>query len=81
MQKYEDTLINNNLYVTNIPQRATKEDFEKTFGQFGEIESTKLDEDTTITKDAKDKQQFFNKGFGYISFKKVEDAKKALENI
>jgi RNA recognition motif-containing protein len=42
MQKYEDTLINNNLYVTNIPQRATKEDFEKTFGQFGEIESTKL---------------------------------------
>ena len=81
MQKYEDTLINNNLYVTNIPQRATKEDFEKTFGQFGEIESTKLDEDTTITKDAKDKQQFFNKGFGYISFKKVEDAKKALESL
>ena len=81
MQKYEDTLINNNVYVTNIPQRATKEDFEKTFGQFGEIESTKLDEDTTITKDAKDKQQFFNKGFGYISFKKVEDAKKALESL
>ena len=81
MQKYEDTLINNNLYVTNIPQRATKEDFEKTFGQFGEIESTKLDEDTSITKDPKDKQQFFNKGFGYISFKKVEDAKKALESL
>ena len=81
MPKYEDSLINNNLYVTNIPPRATKEDIEKTFGQFGEIESIKLDEDTTITKDAKDKQQFFNKGFGYVSFKNIEDAKKALESL
>ena len=81
MPKYEDSLINNNLYVTFIPPRATKEDLEKTFGQFGEIESIKLDEDTTISKETKDKQQFFNKGFGYVSFKKVEDAKKALESL
>ena len=81
MPKYEESLMNNNLYVTCIPPLATKEDLEKTFGQFGEIESIKLDEDTTITKDAKDKQQFFNKGFGYVSFKNIEDAKKALESL
>ena len=81
MPKYEDSLINNNLYVTSIPTLATKEDLEKTFGQFGEIESIKLDEDTSTTKEAKDKQKFFNKGFGYVSFKNIEDAKKALESL
>ena len=81
MQKYEDTLINNNLYITNIPRTATKEDLEKTFGQYGEIENIRLDEDNAISKEAKEKQKFFNKGFGYVSFKKVEDAKKAIESL
>jgi RNA recognition motif-containing protein len=81
MQKFEDTLINNNLYITNIPRTATKEDLEKTFGQYGEIENIRLDEDNAISKEAKEKQKFFNKGFGYVSFKKVEDAKKAIESL
>ena len=81
MPKYEDTIINNNLYITNIPRNATKEDLEKTFGQYGEIENIRLDEDNAISKEAKEKQKFFNKGFGYVSFKKVEDAKKAIESL
>lgn len=79
--KYEDMNINNNLYVTNIPTNATKEDLEKTFGKYGEIESIKLDEDTSITKEVKEKQKFINKGFGYVLFKKIEDAKKAYESL
>ena len=35
----------------------------------------------SISKEAKEKQKFFNKGFGYVSFKKVEDAKKAIESL
>ena len=81
LPKYEDLNINNNLYVTNIPTNATKEDLEKTFGKYGEIDSIKLDEDTSITKEVKEKQKFINKGFGYVSFKKIEDAKKAYESL
>ena len=65
IQKYDEPIMNNNLYVANIPQKATKEDLEKTFGEFGEIDSIKLDED----ENSSSKKEFINKEFGYVLFK------------
>lgn len=77
LQKYDEPIMNNNLYVANIPPKATKEDLEKTFGEFGEIDSIKLDED----ENSSSKKEFINKEFGYVLFKKIEDAKKACESL
>ena len=79
--KIEEPYQKNNLYVCNIPPMATKEDLEKTFGQYGQIKNIKLDEDETIAKETKEKVKFLNKGFGYVLFEKAEDAKKALESL
>ena len=81
MPKMEEPYEKNNLYVSNIPPMATKEDLEKTFGQYGQIKNIKLDEDKTITKETKEKVKFLNRGFGYVLFEKAEDAKKALESL
>ena len=82
MMRYEEPLENNNLYVKNIPYTATEEDLKKTFGQYGKITSIKLELDVTEKKDDKEtKKLVANKGFGYISFEKLEEAKKALESL
>ena len=83
LPKYEEQIENNNLYIKNIPFEATEEDLRKTFEAFGKITSIKLEEDTSIKQDTKenDKKKFINKSFGYISFDKVEEAKKALEEL
>jgi polyadenylate-binding protein len=83
LPKYEEQIENNNLYIKNIPFEATEEDLRKTFESFGKITSIKLEEDTSIKQDTKenDKKKFINKSFGYISFDKVEEAKKALEEL
>ena len=39
--KIEEPYQKNNLYVCNIPPMATKEDLEKTFGQYGQIKNIK----------------------------------------
>lgn len=36
---------------------ATKEDLEKTFGQYGPIKNIKLDEDKSITSETKEKNK------------------------
>ena len=69
IQKYDKPIMNNNLYVANISPKATKGDLEKTFGEFGEIDSIKLDED----KNSSSKKEFINKEFGYVLFKKIEN--------
>lgn len=76
MQKFEDTLINNNLYITNIPRTATKEDLEKTFGQYGEIENIRLDEDNAISKEAKEKQNFLIRASDTFHSRKSKTQKK-----
>ena len=85
MMRFEDPLENNNLYVRNIPYTVTEEDLKKTFEQFGKITSIKLEQDIPETKEKKDekdtKSKFINKGFGYVSFEKIESAKKALESL
>ena len=81
MARYEDFLENNNLYVKNIPYTATEEDLKNLFGKFGKITSIKLEKDT----DKKDEKETIkpvpNKGFGYILFEKIEDAKNALMSL
>ena len=79
--KIEEQYEKNNLYVSNIPPMATKEDLEKTFGQYGPIKNIKLDEDKSITSETKEKIKFLNKGFGYVLFEKQEDAQKALKSL
>ena len=88
MMRFENVLENNNLYIRNIPYIVTQEDLKKTFGKFGNITSIKLEEDISGTKDNKEKSEekdknkkFINKGYGYISFEKIESAKKALESL
>ena len=88
MMRFENSLENNNLYIRNIPYIVTQEDLKKTFGKFGSITSIKLEEDIQGTKDNKEKndekdknKKFINKGYGYISFEKIESAKKALESL
>jgi RNA recognition motif-containing protein len=88
MMRFENVLENNNLYIRNIPYIVTQEDLKKTFGKFGNITSIKLEEDISETKDNKEKSEekdknkkFINKGYGYISFEKIESAKKALESL
>jgi RNA recognition motif-containing protein len=81
LPKIEEQYERNNLYVSNIPPMATKEDLEKTFGQYGPIKNIKLDEDKSITSETKEKIKFLNKGFGYVLFEKQEDAQKALKSL
>ena len=81
LPKIEEQYEKSNLYVSNIPPMATKEDLEKTFGQYGPIKNIKLDEDKSITSETKEKIKFLNRGFGYVLFEKPEDAQKALESL
>lgn len=81
LPKIEEQYEKSNLYVSNIPPMATKEDLEKTFGQYGQIKNIKLDEDKSITSETKEKIKFLNRGFGYVLFEKPEDAQKALESL
>jgi len=88
MMRFENALENKNLYIRNIPFIVTQEDLKKTFGKFGNITSIKLEEDNQGSKDDKEKsdekdknKKFINKGYGYISFEKIESAKKALESL
>ena len=81
LPKIEEQYEKSNLYVSNIPPMATKEDLEKTFGQYGPIKNIKLDEDKSVTSETKEKIKFLNRGFGYVLFEKPEDAQKALESL
>ena len=79
--KFEESFENNNLYVRNIPITANEEDLKKTFGKFGKITSIKLEKEETKSDDKDAKKIITNKGFGYISFETIENAKKALEQL
>jgi len=60
-----------NLYVKNLPDDLKKEKLDEVFAKYGEITSSVIQTD----KDGK------SKGFGYICFKKPEDAKVALDAL
>jgi RNA recognition motif-containing protein len=83
MIRYEESLENNKLYVKNIPHTATEEDLQKLFGKFGKIISVKLEKDITEKKEdnKETKIPMPNKGFGYITFEKIEDARNAYKSL
>ena len=75
---------NSTLYVRNIPYTVTEDELRKVFGQYGKIVSIKLDDDNTQVKSDENeevKKKVYNKGFGYISFEKIEEAKLALNKL
>ena len=81
MIRYEDSFENNNLYVRNIPHTATEENLRNLFGKFGKITSIKLEKDTDKKDEKETAKSAPNKGFGYILFEKIEDAKNALMSL
>lgn len=70
-----------NLIIKNIPLTSKEEDLEKTFKKYGEITSIRIEKNKIEKKDEKGKFELVSKGFGYISFDKPEDAKKAIEEM
>ena len=79
--KIKETKAKCNLYIKNIPLTAKEEDLEKVFSKYGEITSIRIQKDKIENKDNKDKIELVSKGFGFISFDKPEEAKKALEEM
>ena len=82
--KMKETKAKCNLYIKNIPLTAKEEDLEKVFSKYGEITSIRIQKDkieNKDNKDNKDKIELVSKGFGFISFDKPEEAKKALEEM
>ena len=79
--KMKETKAKCNLYIKNIPLTAKEEDLEKVFSKYGEITSIRIQKDKIENKDNKDKIELVSKGFGFISFDKPEEAKKALEEM
>ena len=63
----------NNLFVKCIPKKFTSEDLRSLFATYGEITSA------VVIKDRTDDPE--NKGFGFVCFKKFEDAKTAEEKL
>jgi len=63
----------NNLFVKNIPRRFTDKDLISLFQSYGEIVSA------VVIKESPDAKE--NKGFGFVCYKKAEDAKTAEEKL
>jgi len=63
----------NNLFVKPVPKKFTNEDLKKLFEQYGEILSA------VVIKERADAPE--NKGFGFVCYKKAEDAKLAEEKL
>lgn len=63
----------NNLFVKCIPKKYTNDDLKNLFASCGEIVSAVI-----IKERAEDKE---NKGFGFVCFKRAEDAKTAEEKL
>ena len=61
----------NNVYVKNVADSTTDEEFRKCFEAFGPISSA------VIMRDADGK----SKGFGFVNFENVDDAAKAVESL
>ncbi|KAH6637899.1 RNA binding domain-containing protein [Boeremia exigua] len=62
---------NNTVYVGNLYYEVTADQVKRVFSRFGEIENVKLVFDN----------RGLSRGFGYVEFKNIEDAKTAIENL
>jgi polyadenylate-binding protein len=73
MSKFEEMKANfTNVYVKNVHNDATEEDFRKLFEKFGPVSSATL---------AADGEGGKHRGFGFVNFHQHEDAYKAVEDL
>ena len=61
-----------NIYVGNLPYRATNEDLEGLFAQYGDVTSARV-----IT----DRETHRSKGFGFVEMSDPEAADKAIDEL
>ncbi|MBL7110906.1 MAG: RNA-binding protein [Bacteroidales bacterium] len=61
-----------NIYVGNLPYQITEEELKEVFGEFGEVESSKI---------VMDKYSGRSKGFGFIEMPNDKEAKQAIESL
>lgn len=72
MSKFEEMKANfTNVYVKNIDQEVTDEQFRDLFEKYGQITSSSLARD----------DQGKSRGFGFVNFHRHEDAAKAVEEL
>ncbi|KAJ4382955.1 hypothetical protein N0V86_002182 [Didymella sp. IMI 355093] len=62
---------NNTVYVGNLYYEVTADQIKRVFSRFGEVENVKIVFDN----------RGLSRGFGYVDFKNVEDAKTAIDNL
>ncbi|KAF3001995.1 hypothetical protein E8E13_008047 [Curvularia kusanoi] len=62
---------NKTLYVGNLYYEVTADQIKRVFGRFGEVENVKIVFDN----------RGLSRGFGYVEYKNIEDAKTAVENL
>ncbi|KAI8607497.1 hypothetical protein BC830DRAFT_1046087, partial [Chytriomyces sp. MP71] len=60
-----------NIYVKNLDEEVTDEEFQKMFGAFGPIVSAVVSRDETGK----------SKGFGFVNYEQHEDARKAVDEM
>jgi len=61
-----------NIYVANIPWKASEEELRALFAEYGEVDSAKI-----IT----DKFTQRSRGFGFVEMKDDESARKAIDEL
>ncbi|KAF2400871.1 polyadenylate binding protein [Trichodelitschia bisporula] len=73
MSKFEEMKANfTNVYVKNVEQEVTEDEFRKLFEQYGPITSASLAIDNETNK---------HRGFGFVNFVKHEDAARAVDTL
>lgn len=61
-----------NIFVANINFKTRKEDLEKAFAIFGQVNSVKI---------VRDRETGRSKGFGFVEMENEDEAKKAIESL
>lgn len=69
------------LFVRNLGPKVTSQALEQLFADVGPIRHCFVVADTTNGKVKEDDPNFKNRGFGYVRFALVDDAKQALEQL
>lgn len=71
-QEVNEYLMNNKVYVGNLPYSVRDEELKNHFAQIGEITSA------TVIMDRRTNR---SKGFGFVEFANAEDANRAIEEL
>jgi len=65
----KDKLINNNIFVRNIPKDSNLKDLHEKYSKFGKIKSLKI----SLNPDHS------SRGYGFVCFEEQDDASKAVD--